>query len=112
MTTEAVVQLVTGLYAAAGRTMGEVELAVYAKVLEHVPDDVGLEAGEALWAHVSWETPPSPRRVLDAVQSVHRRRQKLVPALTDATGPPVSAEQAKANLARIRSMTLPPRPGR
>ncbi len=102
MTEDGVAELVARMFAAAGREFGKTHLEVYADALENVSDDVGREAARNLARHVSWEKPPSVGMVLDEVNAILRLRQLETPAIEEATGQPVTREQALAWVAHIK----------
>lgn len=94
--------MVARMFAAAGREFGKTHLEVYADALENVDDEVGREAARNLARHVSWERPPSVGLVMDEVNAIIRNRQRSTPAIEEATGQPVTREQALAWVAHIK----------
>lgn len=111
MTPNAIVRLVTKLYAAAGaREATDVDFEVYAEALEDIADGRGEAAGRELIRNVDLvKNRPSPgavRAVAEQIAEREGRNQRTDLALTESTERQLSSPEALAWLAKIRSQQL------
>lgn len=101
MTPEGVVAVVTRLYAASGRRVGEVEHEVWGEALGDLDDELAVAAARTLVREVDLSSsPPSPHQLIQLYRRLAARR----PALPPAPEVYVSPEDALANIARLKEL--------
>lgn len=102
MTPTAAISVCVQLHVAAERDWGESTELLYEKALADVPDEVAETLVAELIRHVSWDNPPSTGMVVKHAQAIMRRRREETPAIPEATGVPLSAEENLEMVRRVR----------